>query len=382
MATVWIEAGSAATRDSKPWLTPNTSGTGVISSDTQAIDTSVRSNKYANGATPGATAYHDSRTWTGSNSLGFTRKFRWDNFPADGTELFRFSSAGSPSLEFFADGAGGFKLLDSSFSVLATGTHTTALNTDGRICVRVSITNATTFLVKVYIGGVLDMNVSSGGTVVTLIDQVSEGLLGGSAASDTMFTAHGYAINSYDAGVDMGDVRVVVKRPNANGTTNGFTTQIGVGGSGYGTGHSPQVNERALSETNGWAMVGAGSAITEEYNVEDAATGDADLTGATILDWQGWIWAKALVNETAILIVKNVTSNAALTNTSTYFRAYAAVTTYPANTGTDIGMITTTALTTVSLYECGVEIAYIAGAAAGVFTPFFYHQHIARMGGA
>lgn len=379
MATVWIEAGSAATRDSKQASVVNTSGTGAISSDTQAIDTSVRSNKYANGITAGATAYHDYRTFTGTNTFGFTRKFRWDNFPADGTELFRFSSAGSPSIEIFADGAGGFKVLDSAFALLATGTHTTALNTDGRLCVRVSITNATTFLIKVYIGGVLDMNISSGGTVVTLIDQISEGLLGGSAASDTMFTAHGYAIDAYDAGADMGDVRVVAKLPNANGTTNGFTTQIGAGGSGYGTGHAPQVNERALSATNGWSLNTA-SAITEEYNVEGATVGDADLTGATILDWQGWVWAKTTGGSRAgNIVVKGTNSARTFTTTAAWYEAFAAVATYPAGSGTDVGMISQAVSDTYSLYECGVQIAYIAGAAGGVFNPFFYREHIARM---
>ena len=77
---------------------------------------------------------------------------------------------------------------------------------------------------------------------------------------------------------DTGDIWVTAKRPVSNGTTNGFSTQIGSGGSGYGSGHSPQVNERPLSTTNGWSMVGAGSAVTEEYNIEGKSVGDINIS--------------------------------------------------------------------------------------------------------
>ena len=46
------------------------------------------------------------------------------------------------------------------------------------------------------------------------------------------------------------------------------------------------------------------------------------------------------------------------------FTNAAGSTTYPAGSGSDIGEITTTALTTVSLYECGIVIAYIPAAVA------------------
>ena len=59
--------------------------------------------------------------------------------------------------------------------------------------------------------------------------------------------------------LDPGAILVTAKRPFTNGTTeDGFTTQIGASGSGYGSGHTPQVNERPLSQTNGWSVIGAG----------------------------------------------------------------------------------------------------------------------------
>src|SRR3989344_6222174 len=89
---------------------------------------------------------------------------------------------------------------------------------------------------------------------------------------------------------DPGNIWVTAKRPNANGTTNDFVTQVGSGGSGYGTGHSPQVNERAIRETNGGSVVATGG-TTEEYNIENRETGDINIgpATATIIDYMGRI---------------------------------------------------------------------------------------------
>jgi hypothetical protein len=157
---------------------------------------------------------------------------------------------------------------------------------------------------------------------------------------------------------DPGDIWVTAKRPNANGTTNGFTTQIGAGGSGYGTGHSPQVNERALSTTNGWSMIGAGSAITEEYSIEDLSTGDINLIGADIVDYGGWLYQGSLVSETAKMITGGTSSTYATGTSANMITSFKGSTAYPAG-GTVIGMTTATDLTTVSLYECGILVAYI-----------------------
>ena len=171
-------------------------------------------------------------------------------------------------------------------------------------------------------------------------------------------TSDHYVDNSSSL-TDTGNIWVTAKRPVSNGTTNGFTTQIGSGGSSYGSGHSPQVNERPLSTTNGWSMVGAGSAVTEEYNIEAKNVGDIDLSKATIVDWLGWVSASSLAGETGNIILGGSSVAQAITSTATLYTAIKGSATYPAGTGTDIGFQTTTALTTVSLYECGVVVAYI-----------------------
>ena len=158
---------------------------------------------------------------------------------------------------------------------------------------------------------------------------------------------------------DTGDIWVTAKRPFSNGTTNGFTTQIGSGGSGYGSGNSQQVNERPLSTTNGWSMIGAGSAVIEEYNIESSYIGDFEVAYATIVDWIGWASMSALAGETVQLIVGGANFSTAITSSATIYTAVKGSSTYPAGSGSDIGITTDTSLTTVSLYECGILVAFI-----------------------
>ena len=170
---------------------------------------------------------------------------------------------------------------------------------------------------------------------------------------------------------DTGDIWVTAKRPNANGTTNGFTTQIGSGGSGYGSGHSPQVNERPLSNTNGWSIQSA-SKQTEEYSIESQSQGDINITGATIIDYMGWVDCKVGVNSTGNIIVGGTASNISVTTTETVFTKIAGSTTYPAG-NTDIGMDTNTVNQLFSLYECGIVVAYIP--ASSPFTVVRYRNY-------
>ena len=180
-------------------------------------------------------------------------------------------------------------------------------------------------------------------------------------------------IDNSSALTDPGNIFITAKRPNSNGTTNDFSTQVGAGGSGYGSGHSPQVNERPLSTTNGWSMVGAGSAVTEEFNVEDKSTGDFTIQPYdTIVDYMGWVSANSLVGETAQIIVNGSASNISLTSALTIFTKIANSSVYPSGTGADIGIITATTLTTVTLNESGIIVAFIPGTPPPPPPPIIY----------
>ena len=130
---------------------------------------------------------------------------------------------------------------------------------------------------------------------------------------------------------DPGDIRVAAKRPVANGAVNQFTTQIGSGGSGYGSGHAPQVNERPLNTANGWS-ISTTTKATEDYNVEGRAAGDVDLSGATIVDYMGWINATeaSTSNSPVTHIIVNGTATAkTLTTSYAMYTQFARSSIYP-----------------------------------------------------
>lgn len=239
--------------------------------------------------------------------------------------------------------------IGSSGSTLSTGVWY-------RISLAYTITSTSINQFRLFKNGILDISVSN----ATLATISSDTLRFGNTSANLTFdvrTSDHYVDDSSSL-TDTGDIWVTAKRPNANGTTNNFNVQIGAGGSGYGTGHSPQVNERALSTTNGWSVV-AVAATTEEYNIEGKSVGDINIYGKTIVDYLGWVSAKSLLSETGSIIVNNISSNISLTSTITFFTATAGSTSYPAGTGTDIGIITTSLATTVSLYESGIVVAFI-----------------------
>lgn len=360
-SAVFIEGGTAATQGFQQWASTTQSSTGTVTSDAQAVSGSVRSIASANGATPTTpTAYCTSRTWTGLAQGAHAFHMRWNQQPTDGTEFVRYLSGGTQSLMIFAGTGGVLKLVDSPFAVtLDTGTTSIAANTDARVLVLWDITSTITFRIRVYVNGTLDMDVTHGGTLASrTIDAVALGIQGGSQAGTTIYFAHNVVFDSYFYGEDIGDVRVTCKRPDANGDSNGFTTQIGAGGSGYGAGHSPQVNERPLSNTNGWSLNTA-AAVTEEYGIEAAATGDVDISGKQIIDILGWLRAKTTTStRTCQIIVNGVSTAISVTTTEAWYEKLAGVAAYPSGVGNDIGMTSQAASDTYSLYEAGVQVAY------------------------
>ncbi len=223
-----------------------------------------------------------------------------------------------------------------------------------------TIASSTVNELRLFKDSISDISVTN--TTLTNVTSADFFIGNGSGNTSLDYRSSDHYIDDSTALTDPGNIWVTAKRPNANGTTNGYTTQIGAGGSGYGSGHSPQVNERANSDVNGWSVVSVASAITEEYNIESVSQGDIDITGATIVDYMGWLRTKALNAETGQIIVNNVNSNISITTAIKFFIKVAGSSSYPAGTGTDIGEISAAIATTISLYECGIIVAYIPGA--------------------
>jgi hypothetical protein len=353
MATKFLEPGGDADFgvglwDAPPQATPSVVSDFVRKSHLKSIGYAVNSGNSSGKQNIAADAGGRVSAYLYFNALPNATSSIWDILQSGygaGVFILKMTSAGILQL---LDG-GGSTQLGSNGPTLATGVWY-------RVSMTWAITSTTVYDIQVYVNGVQVISVHNGSTLTrTGCSDMILGNISGNLTLDMRSSDH-YIDNSA-ALTDPGDIWVTAKRPFANGTTNGFSTQIGSGGSGYGSGHAPQVNERALSQTNGWSMIGAGAAVTEEYSIEGASAGDFNLEAGNIVDMMGWVSASALLSETAQIIVAGVASNIALTSTPTIFTKVAGVTTYPQG-GTDIGIITSTTVTTVSLYECGVIIAY------------------------
>lgn len=289
--------------------------------------------------------------------------FRTDVLPASSSISFlQIKQAGGTLVYNMAIRSDGLILSAPTGATSVNGTTVLAVNTWYRICVSYYITNTTTFQFQVYVqpvnGSVILDSTANAGTLTNVTTSAftfsSSNLTTRSHYYDDIYTATGGASSSSQP--DTGDIHVTVKRPFANGTTNGFTA-TGTP-SGYGSGNAQYVNERPSNVNNYVSVVGVGSAITEEYNIENIATGDVDLRGVTIIDYMGWVLAKALATETGQIIVNGIASNISITTSDVLFTKVAGSTVYPAGTGTDVGIITSTTVTTVTLEECGMVFAY------------------------
>jgi hypothetical protein len=262
----------------------------------------------------------------------------------------------------FVSNTGVLQLYNAVANQIGSNGSTLSLNTWYRISLAYTITSSAVNRFEVFVNGVSDISVTNATLTNIGSTAINMGTATGNATLDFRFSD--VYVDDSNSLTDTGDIWVTAKRPNANGTSNQFTTQIGAGGSGYGSGHSPQVNERPLSTTNGWSVSNT-TVQTEQYTIESKSTGDIDISNATIVDYMGWISAK--VDSTSNspvhnIIVNGVSTAKTMSTSAAIYTKFAGSAVYPTG-NTDIGMdaaYTSTPHTT-SLYECGIVVAYIPG---------------------
>lgn len=248
------------------------------------------------------------------------------------------------------------------------GTSTSQIGSDGatlstgawyRLSLAYTITSASVNRFELYVNGASSISATNAASTVGTSRPAF-----GNVAADTTFDwrISDVYVDNDNTLTDPGDVYVTAKLPFANGTASDFTTAVGgTTGSGYGTGHAPNVNERALNTSHAYAVTTSGvAASSETFSIEPAATGDFDLSSVTILGVLGWVSAKSLANMTAMLVLNGVSFSTNLTSTIAVARKISGSNTYPSG-GDAIGL-TTDAITatTVTLYEAGIMIAYKA----------------------
>jgi hypothetical protein len=277
-------------------------------------------------------------------------------------KFFQLTTAGDGASLAIQITSGGVLQLRNDAGGVQIGTDGATLSTSQwyRISLAYTITSTSVNRFELFVNGVSSISITNATLTTIVTSKAGWGNSSGNATFDIRTSDH-YIDNSSSL-TDPGNIWVTAKRPNANGTTNGFTTSGSPSG-GTGTGNAPYVSERPLDTGALVSKVGVGSAVTEEYNIESKSTGDINISTATIVDWLAWWSMSSLVGETLTTIFNGSTSTQAITSTATLYTKIVGSTTYPAGTGADIGIITTTALTTVSLYECGVIVAYIPAVA-------------------
>lgn len=370
MATTFIESGTDATQDFTFFANTFTTNGTVTSDSTQSKD-GPRSIK-CDITLSGGNAQAVSQNGVLVDAGGLISV--WVRFstvaPATNTLIFSGEAInnGNTMIAVGITTAGNLRVCGRIAAGAGAVDGTTALvaNTWYRISLGYVITSVSSWSATLYLNGVQEATTSQvqGNLTQVGIDNLNIGITGSSvdtfttAAVMTVWYDSIYADNRTDK-TDCGNVHVTSKRPFANGSANNFVTQIGSGGSGYGTGHAPQVNERPLSVTNGWSVVAVG-ATTEEYNIETSTLGDVNIGAVNLVDYLGWIYYKTVLSETPSIVINGVSSAFTSTaNANTMFTKVAGSTAYPVGTGTDIGMVSDATATTVSLFECGIVFAYL-----------------------
>lgn len=366
MAVTFLEPGTDSTYSTVMWNL-NTTGGGTLTSDATQVQDGARALKCHSGSAGDISSVFTNNSIVADAGTRISAWFYFSTAAPSVVTGFMFPETSSNGSLVFGVGmnTNGTLRLGARGTTQLNGSTVLAANTWYRISMSYVLTSVSSYTCKVFINGSLEISMTqangnaglTGSTCCSFGQNTSSQNGFTSTAAMDIWVDSVYIDNS-SALTDTGNVHVTAKRPFSNGTVNGFSTQIGSGGSGYGTGHAPQVNEQPLSTTNGWSMIGAGSAITEEYTIEGQSVGDVNISGATILDFMGWVDASAALSETGQIVVGGASSSISLTSTITLFRAIAGSSTYPVG-GTDIGMTTSTTVTTVSLYECGIVVAYI-----------------------
>lgn len=372
MATTWLEAGTGATDDFTFWdLGVGTGPTGTVTSSTQAVLGSIRSIASNSGSgNDGGNATKGTTQVVADTGTRISFGFRYNGTlsPSNGgADFLVIATTGYVCvIAVGITSTGKLVLINNSGTALATGTTVLSANTDYRITLAYKITSTTVNTIQVYINGNIELNETN----LTLSANDSAYILAGigiintAGANVTIYTAH-YYVDNVTTGGDPGNIRVTAKRPFANGTTNGFTASGTP--SGYGSGNASYVNLRPLqTATAHVAVTVAGSAITEEYNIEGQSVGDINITGSTIVDFMGWLYAKSSLSETDSIRLVGSNSNISLTSTVGLFTKIAGSTTYPPGTGSDIGMVTNATAATATLYDAGIIVAFIPAASGGV----------------
>ncbi len=354
MATTFMESGTSATQGTEFWTV-----VGTATSDTVHYPFSGPRSIKLFTSSPAVTATAARAAVLADAGRRISFRFRFDTLPAGTAPILRISQSSIGTVVFALN-----LLTTGALNVVPTGIAATAgttilkTNTWYRIGVAYTVTNSTTYTINVFIDGKLEITKSGGGTMSNVTSAALVLIANSALGVNVSEWYQDIYVDDSTALTDPGNIIVTNKRPVSAGAANNWTTQIGSGGSGYGTGHSPQVNEQPLSTTNGWSIASS-SLIVEDYTIEGASVGDVDVSNPRyqLVDFMGWVYFKSGTADTRNIIVAGAASNITTTTAFALYLKIAGSTTYP-STNAAIGMNNNSLVALASLAECGILLAY------------------------
>ncbi len=287
----------------------------------------------------------------GSNVGRASVYFHFLDLPQSTVTLLRVKpdSGGSSRIEVRITSAGVLQLFDTSSIQVGSNGSTLSADTDYRIAL-VLDDGSPTQAIKVFLDEVEDISatgVDDGAGGLSFLDI---GWIDAPGSNRFVNVSHIYVDDVTDLS-DPGDIRVTSKLPLNSGGTTDWDTATGTG----------EVDDRPIVEGTGHEHTGSDDVI-ESSDIQEAATGDVNISGDDVVGHVGWVWAKRdsggggspsiLVNDAETLItLTSGTYNLFLdTNTST---------SYPKGGTDEIGMHSTNGSADTLWAEGGVLIIYI-----------------------
>ena len=349
---VWLEPGTSATFDTSFFT-----GSGTFASASDQTHGQPRSLKLSTGS-PATTANADRTAILADAGRRISFYFRFDAAPSNDSAFLALRTSGGSTV-FLLNLTSARKLKATPTGVTSvTGTAVLSTNTWYRISVGYHITNTTTFVFNVYVdGGAADVTVNSGTMTTTGTDALRFAASTPLGANQNEWVSDIYVDDGSDDS-DPGDIRVTAKRPNANGATNSFDTTTSTTNSGYGTGNSIYVNERALATTGARRHNANNSTATENFAIENAATGDVDLTGLSVYGYMTWVQASGVSTDKIWDNGSTFAPSPSNFGTAAVKWHATTTTTYPSNSATCGMDRPSNSSTDAILNECGVIFAY------------------------
>lgn len=359
MATEFIESCGAALFDTRPsaisgnfagtfWDVLSGTGTWTVES-TIVPSQAIRSLKFTN-ATPAAGAIVASPLDVCAAAGGRVSIYQRMEVLATGSPGgFILSVQPDWDIKLYATLAGELLIRSGTTNIVTSASSFVAAEEWHRYSMSWTITDSTTYTIRVFLDGAEVLTVTNGSALTTSalngILQVGVNTAYGDANS--VWVAHVYA-DDLTSLTDTGDIKVTAKRPAAV-NNNQFGTTIGTGA----------VDERPISETNGKSEEGA-SIVSQDYTLETASEGDVDITNSIIVSYCGWVWTKAGAGTAGSPQLKFNGINSAITLSTTsavYQSPLIDSNIYPSDAA-GIGMVSSGADADTLFYEAGSVVAF------------------------